>query len=135
MNMSSRAMLSEPINRQLPFPASDDSIPAAQEQRRFQSMEIPTYFTDFLQEIRPTASQKEDAKTGHETLRARLLADEKLSRIIISTFLQGSYRRATAIRPNGESRFDVDVIVVTRLDEKYFEPQHAMNLFEPFLEK
>jgi len=108
---------------------------AAQEQRRLQSMEIPTYFTDFLQEIRPTKSQREDAKTGHETLRKRLLADEKLSRIIISTFLQGSYRRATAIRPNSESRFDVDVIVVTRLDEQYFLPQKAMKLFEPFLEE
>jgi len=98
-------------------------------------MELPSYFTDFLQEIRPTKSQKEDAKTAHETLRMRLLADEKLSRIIISTFLQGSYRRATAIRPNSESRFDVDVIVVTRLNEKYFTPQQAMKVFEPFLEE
>lgn len=98
-------------------------------------MDLPTYFTDFLQKIRPTASQKEDAKTGHKTLRKRLHADETLSAIIIDTFLQGSYRRSTAIRPNGESHFDVDVIVVTNLDENSHKPHEAMKKFEPFLEE
>lgn len=98
-------------------------------------MELPSYFSDFLQRIRPTTHQKEDAKTGHETLRKRLLADKTLSPIIISTFLQGSYRRSTAIRSSGDSCFDVDVIVVTGLDERYFTPHQAMKLFEPFLEE
>lgn len=98
-------------------------------------MELPTYFTDFLQETRPTTKQKDGAKTGHETLRKRLHADETLSSIIIDTFLQGSYRRSTAIRPNGESHFDVDVIVVTNLDENSHTPHEAMKKFEPFLKE
>lgn len=98
-------------------------------------MELPTYFKDFLQEIRPTKSQKDDAKTGHETLRRRLREDNDLSPIIVSTFLQGSYRRATAVRPQGDNKSDVDVIVVTTIDENQYTPQQAMNLFVPFLEK
>jgi hypothetical protein len=98
-------------------------------------MELPSYFNSFLSEIRPTANQKADAKTGHQTLRKRLLEDEVLSKIIISTFLQGSYRRATAIRPKGESCFDVDVVVVTTLREQDYTPQQAMDLFVPFLNK
>ncbi len=101
----------------------------------YEPMELPTYFADFLKEIRPTKSQKDDAKAGHKTLRKRLHADKTLSPIIIDTFLQGSYRRSTAIRPNGEICFDVDVIVVTKLDENYFTPSQAMKLFEPFLEE
>lgn len=96
-------------------------------------MELPTYFKDFLQDIRPTKNQNSDAKTGHETLRKRLLADKALSPIIVSTFLQGSYRRATAVRPRGENRSDVDVIVVTTISEDQYTPQQAMNLFVPFL--
>ena len=60
-------------------------------------MELPSYFSDFLSAIRPTDSQKEDYKTGHKTLRERLNNDEKLGPILVSDFLQGSYRRATAI--------------------------------------
>lgn len=97
-------------------------------------MVLPTYFSDFLQEIRPTKNQNSDAKTGHRTLRTRLLEDEGLKLIIVTTFLQGSYRRA-AIRPNGESRSDVDVIVVTNLSEEKFSPQAAMDLFVPVLDK
>ncbi len=97
-------------------------------------MDLPSYFGDFLTEIRPTSEQKEDYQQGHKTLRERLNADQKLSAIIVSDFLQGSYRRATAIRPVGGKRADVDVIVVTNLsrDEK---PADAMNRFVPFLDK
>lgn len=98
-------------------------------------MELPSYFSSFLSEIRPTANQKADAKTGHKTLTRRLWEDDDLSKIIISIFLQGSYRRSTAIRPKGENRFDVDVVVVTTLREQDYTPQQAMNLFVPFLEK
>ncbi len=99
-------------------------------------MELPTYFTKFLQEIRPTEIQKEKCKTGHKTLRNRLKADEKLKPIIVSTFLQGSYRRATAVRPKGEASLDVDIITVTRLSRfDYPNPDKAMDKFVPFLDK
>lgn len=99
-------------------------------------MELPSYFSDFLKEIRPTGPQKQDMRDGHKTLRDRLHGDPDLSKIIVSTFLQGSYRRSTAIRPSGESRSDVDVVVVTKLSESDHPlPKQALDRFVPFLEK
>lgn len=99
-------------------------------------MELPTYFTKFLKEIRPTQKQKDDCKTGHQTLRDRLHADEGLKPILVSTFLQGSYRRATAVRPKGEAKLDVDIITVTRLNRHdYPDPDKAMDKFVSFLRK
>ena len=99
-------------------------------------MVLPTYFTKFLKEIRPTQKQKDDCKTGHQTLRDRLHADEGLKPILVSTFLQGSYRRATAVRPKGEAKLDVDIITVTRLNRHdYPKPDKAMDKFVPFLRK
>ena len=99
-------------------------------------MELITYFTEFLKNIRPTENQKDDCKMGHHTLRNRLHADEYLKPILVSTFLQGSYRRATAVRPKGEAKLDVDIIAVTRLDRfDYPDPDKAMDKFVPFLKK
>ncbi|WP_068505173.1 SMODS domain-containing nucleotidyltransferase [Paenibacillus kribbensis] len=99
-------------------------------------MNIPTYFARFLKEIRLTGNQVNDLITGHTTLRNRLEEDEEMSKIIVSTFLQGSYRRSTAVRPKGESRSDVDVIVVTKLSmEEYSNPEDALQVFVPFMEK
>lgn len=99
-------------------------------------MELSSYFVDFLTEIRLTDNQRNDLRTGHKTLRNRLSEDERLSPAIVSTFLQGSYRRATAVRPKADKRSDVDVIVVTKLsEEEYPDPQKAMELFIPFLDK
>jgi hypothetical protein len=99
-------------------------------------MNIPTYFARFLKEIRLTENQVNDLITGHTTLRTRLNADDDLSKAIVSTFLQGSYRRSTAVRPKGDSRSDVDVIVVTKLSmEEYSDPEDALKVFVPFMEK
>ncbi|WDQ32154.1 nucleotidyltransferase [Paenibacillus marchantiae] len=99
-------------------------------------MNIPTYFARFLKEIRLTENQVDDLIKGHTTLRNRLEEDEEISKIIVSTFLQGSYRRSTAVRPKGESRSDVDVIVVTKLSmEEYSNPEDALQKFVPFMEK
>ena len=85
-------------------------------------MDLPSYFADFLREIRPTRTSSTNSR-GHTTLRDRLRDDPGLSGIYISDFLQGSYRRATAVRPKGEARSDVDVIVVTDLDRQSCTPQ------------
>ena len=98
-------------------------------------MNLSTYFSDFLREIRLTNSQIDDCRTGHTTLRTRLLDDDTLSPVIVNTFLQGSYRRATAVSPRGESRADVDVIVVTKLHKDQFDPVETLDKFVPFLEK
>lgn len=98
-------------------------------------MELPTDFKEFLQEIRPTANQRADLQTGHKTLRERLSADEDLKKCLISDFLQGSYKRSTAVRPKGDRRSDVDIIVVTKLSEQEYTPAQAMDLFKPFLNR
>lgn len=99
-------------------------------------MELNSYFVDFLSEIRLTDNQRSDLITGHTTLRKRLLEDVHLSTAIVSTFLQGSYRRATAIRPKGDKRSDVDIIVVTKLAQEDFpNPEKAIELFIPFMDK
>jgi hypothetical protein len=97
-------------------------------------MELPSYFADFLSEIRPTLDQVDDFKCGHKTLRQRLKDDATLSPIIVSTFLQGSYRRATAIRPQKGQRSDADVVVVTRLSKDEYTPDKALDVFVPFLD-
>jgi len=96
---------------------------------------LPTYFDGFLKDVRPTKNQRDDLKTGHTTLRTRLRADDGLSAVYVSDFLQGSYRRSTVVRPKGDSRSDVDIIVVTRMDKNEYAPEVAMGAFVPFLEK
>ena len=59
-------------------------------------MEVNSYFTDFLAAIRPTTDQIEKMKSKHEELRESLKNDPILGPLIISTFIQGSYRRYTA---------------------------------------
>lgn len=98
-------------------------------------MEMSSEFAEFLTGVRPTKNQRDDMKTGHATLRRRLLDDEKLAPIIVSTFLQGSYRRHTAHRPKGDKKSDVDIIVVTTLAEADYTPEEAMALFKPFLDR
>ncbi len=96
---------------------------------------VPSYFKDFLSNIRLSANQVNDLKTGHTTLRKRLEEDEVLSNIIVSTFLQGSYRRSTAVKPKNGNKSDVDIIVVTKLDSEEYTPKEALNIFVPFLDK
>lgn len=75
-------------------------------------MKLPSYFKDFLAEIEPSTSYKEDQQAGHKTLRRRLAAADDFKTIHVNTFLQGSYKRNTAIHPGK----DVDIVVVTSLD-------------------
>ncbi len=96
---------------------------------------VPSYFKDFLSNIRLSDNQVNELKTGHTTLRKRLEEDETLSKVIISTFLQGSYRRSTTVKPKNGNKSDVDVIVVTKLDSEEYTPEEALNLFVPFLDK
>ncbi len=98
---------------------------------------LPSYFTDFLSEIRPSEQQKENYQTAHQTLRERLIEDSDTNALVIATFLQGSYRRATAVRPEGKHRPDVDVIVVTNIDstDPKNTPDASIKLFVPFLNR
>jgi hypothetical protein len=74
-------------------------------------------FLDLLYEIEPSDSTKDACASAHKTLRAALSADETFSKYHVSSFLSGSYRRQTAIRPQIVDgvlqRPDVDIIAVT----------------------
>ena len=71
-------------------------------------MNIEAAFRTFLSNIEPSSSHVDQAKTGHETLRARLESDgEFKAKLEGGTFLCGSYRRQTAVKPVK----DVDIIV------------------------
>lgn len=96
-------------------------------------MQLPTAFRDFLQEIRPTKAQRDDYKHGHRVLSDRLRADTELKSIIVAIFIQGSYRRSTAIRPSEGQRSDVDLVVVTNLDPVEVTPSAALGRFRRFL--
>ena len=99
-------------------------------------MELNSYFNDLLREIRPTQAQHRNLRDAHRRLRERLESDEELNPKIVTVFLQGSYRRATDTRPQGEDKLDVDMVVVTRLPhDRYPNPEDAMDVFVPFLEK
>lgn len=96
---------------------------------------VNTYFSDFLKNIRLSGNQIKDLAKGHNTLRSRLLEDEELSKIIETTYLQGSYKRNTAVKPRNGKRSDVDIIVVTNLNSDEIAPDEALEKFKPFLEK
>jgi Second Messenger Oligonucleotide or Dinucleotide Synthetase domain len=98
-------------------------------------MELPALFSKFIKDINPTESMRADLIRGHQNLRERISRDERLSKIFVTSFLQGSYRRATLVRPKGENRSDVDVVVVTNLDSHGVGPQSALDRFRPFLDQ
>lgn len=81
-------------------------------------------FIDFLTEIEPSDTTVERCSSAHWTLRDKLASHDAFKKLHVGTFLSGSYRRKTAVRPrliNGElQRPDVDIIVETshmRTDE------------------
>lgn len=91
-------------------------------------------FDEFLSEIRPTASERSALQEGHSKLRSQLVEDEYLKKAVVSHFLQGSYRRSTAIRARGQDLLDVDIIVVTSLSSIEYTPDQAMQKFVKFLD-
>ena len=98
-------------------------------------MELNDQLKDLVGEISPTDSQQSALRDAHIRLRERLMADDDLKPLIVETFLQGSYRRHTGIRPEKDDKPDVDTVVVTRLDRNQYTPEQAMNILIPFLNR
>lgn len=98
-------------------------------------MKATTYFDDFIAAIRLPDGLREKAQKAHTELRALLEKDDALKTIVVTTFLQGSYRRHTGVKPRMKENADVDVVVVTRIDRGQTTPQQALDNFKPFLEK
>jgi tRNA nucleotidyltransferase (CCA-adding enzyme) len=74
-------------------------------------------FLDFLTEIEPSTSTVAACSSAHRNLRAGLRDDENFGEMHVDTFLSGSYKRKTAIRPQKIEgvlqRPDVDIMVET----------------------
>lgn len=96
---------------------------------------LPTFFKNFVSIIAPSKSTRDELISAHTTLRTRLSQAEDLKDIYVGTFLQGSYRRSTGIRPAKDKRADVDVVLVTSLDSAKTTPRAAFARFNAFLDK
>lgn len=97
---------------------------------------LPTYFDDFLENIRLTGKLREASEKTHQELSVRLEADESTKGIIIGDFLQGSYARHTGVRPAVQGgHVDVDLVVVTSLSQAQYSPQAVVERFRPFLNR
>jgi hypothetical protein len=84
-----------------------------------------------LSNIEPTYNQKNEASTGHTTLRSRLQSDEKYKDYFLDSFLSGSYGRDTAIRPIK----DVDIIIIADYSEILWEPKTSLYHIKGILSK
>ncbi len=97
---------------------------------------LPTYFADFLKAIRLQDDLRTELQEAHRELTERLEKDASLKPIFVDTFLQGSYKRSTIVDPQEGDFADVDLVVVTGLEERMHpEPATAMDLFIPFLDR
>lgn len=74
-------------------------------------------FKELLQDIEPSPTTKSNASAAHNRLRSLLKNDETFGSSFVSSFLSGSYKRDTAIRPRIKNssldRPDIDICVVT----------------------
>jgi hypothetical protein len=75
-------------------------------------MHLQDYFKQFLSNIEPSTRQVDDASASHNSVRDHLAEDPTFSKLLVRTFLAGSYARDTAYSPIQ----DVDIIVVTTWD-------------------
>jgi len=98
-------------------------------------MDLPSYFRDFLINIRPSDKHFAELRDGHRELRERWNAFAPLKPVLLADFLQGSYRRGTTIRPSNGRRSDVDIVVVTKLSEQEYTPERAQGVLKAFLDE
>lgn len=102
-------------------------------------MDMSNHFRDFLSEIRLTPAQRRHCAEQHQLLQQRLKADEDIKDITVGTFLQGSYKRSTAVRPlAADEKADVDVVLVTTIDASdkiHNRPSQVFPRFRAFLDR
>ena len=73
-------------------------------------------FTDFIKDITPSPTTNARSASAHNAVRDALTSDDGYKQEVLRTFLGGSYKRMTAIRPvtkgDDTERPDVDIYVV-----------------------
>ena len=98
-------------------------------------MELTGCFNDLLAKIRPPQDLLDECVKANTELREVLMSDPELKGIVVTAFLQGSYRRSTLIRPLKGSKVDVDVVLVTNIDPRVLSPAQVQELFCKVLDK
>lgn len=95
-------------------------------------------FTEFLQDIEPSATTKDNSSKAHNALRYFLYNHASFGDLWVDDFLAGSYARDTALRPRtfeGEvDRADIDIIVVTNYQTSD-HPEDVLNDLSAVLEE
>jgi len=94
-------------------------------------MKLNDYFQLFHQKISLDKTRVQRIKSAHSTLRDTLEKHEEICSILHETFLQGSYRIGTSVRPRNGQEFDVDVIVALNLEDEYgnrMSPSEAIDM-------
>ena len=75
-------------------------------------------FLDLLSDIEPSTTTVNDCSSAHNTLRDALKVHNEFNKVHVHTFLSGSYKRNTAVRPTTiggiTQRPDVDIIALTK---------------------
>ncbi len=81
-------------------------------------MILKSSFVDFLDKIKLDETRSSKIQTAHNTVRDFLAEDTEIKPRFYESFLQGSYRLNTAVRPQGEGEYDVDVILSLDLNNE-----------------
>lgn len=98
-------------------------------------MNLLEHFQRVRRETQPTPRQNAVMLREFRLLRERLEHDASLRHIVLFSFVQGSYRRKTAIRGSAAHPCDVDVVAVTNVSRRKADPSRVQELFLPFLER
>lgn len=104
-------------------------------QTTIQAMELNQQFAAFLTGIRPPRALQDQAIAAFHALHQALQADRNTSSHVVSVFLEGSFRRSTALRPRESSPLDVDVIIVTTFERTRVTPEQVLRGFRAFLQR
>lgn len=78
-------------------------------------MVLNSSFEKFLDRIKLDDTRAGKIQAAHNTLRDYLAEDDEIKPRFYESFLQGSYRLNTAVRPQGDGEYDVDVILSLNL--------------------
>lgn len=102
-------------------------------------MKLNTEFATFNNNIVLTDDEDKKLQKAYQDLKENLEEYSKESdfdELIIGDFVQGSYQRKTCLKQQEGKLPDIDVIIITKMDEDEFDPAKlAQNKFLPFVEK
>ncbi len=93
-------------------------------------MELKKSFEKFIEKINLDDTRSGKIQSAHNSVRAYLEKDEKIKEIYYETFLQGSYRLNTAVRPQGDGEYDVDVILSMNLNDENGRRRNADGILD-----